>query len=92
MSEPCKARLEAMCACLTGDLPDEKKRELKAHLARCAPCASYFEKLQNDHHLLTVMSEAGEKSIKRIEKNVMRTLGATQPGTYWRKVMKNKWT
>src|SRR5947207_15936740 len=43
----CKRYRESLCLLASGDLPESERREINAHLAKCAQCRQYFSELRS---------------------------------------------
>ena len=56
-SYDCEACFNVLLDYLEGDLEDEKKAKVEAHIKTCGPCINYFQTYEKTTQLLKILKE-----------------------------------
>ncbi|MFC1544258.1 zf-HC2 domain-containing protein, partial [Gemmatimonadota bacterium] len=71
MNDRCAEFRERLPLMLSGGLSEQEKAGLVLHLADCAECSDYLERLEADDLLLSLLVSRLEDSVGRVEEGVL---------------------
>jgi hypothetical protein len=88
--------MDRIASMTSGDLEEQELASVMLHLSECGCCRAYWQKLQNDHRALTVLSRSLQGTVRSLENSVIDSIMGGREGDqargrrWWRWIMETR--